>query len=399
MDTRINAQRERIERVREALDAARLRMRCWCRRATRTCPNTCPSAGRAAQWLSGFTGSMGTLVVTLDARRAVRRQPLLGAGRGRARRQRHRAGEDRHRHRARTTSTGWPRTSPAAQTVAVDGSVLGLAAAQPAARRARRAPASRCAPTSTCSPRVWPDRPALPHAPVYEHAAPQAPLAARRQAGAGCARRWPGTARRTTSSRPSTTSPGSLNLRGADVGYNPVFLAHLLIDARARDAVRRRRQGRCARCARALAADGVHARADYAQAAAALRGAAAPARAADRPAPRHARPARARARRRAAWSRRSTRARLPRAARATAEAAHVREAMAQDGAAMCEFYAWFEAALAAQRAHHRADDRREADAPRAPSGPASSARASAPSPASTPTARCRTTAPRPNRTR
>jgi len=30
-----------------------------------------------------------------------------------------------------------------------------------------------------------------------------------------------------------------------------------------------------------------------------------------------------------------------------AEAAHVRQAMAEDGAAMCEFYAWFEAALAA----------------------------------------------------
>ena len=29
-----------------------------------------------------------------------------------------------------------------------------------------------------------------------------------------------------------------------------------------------------------------------------------------------------------------------------AEAAFVREAMAEDGAAMCEFYAWFEAALA-----------------------------------------------------
>jgi Xaa-Pro aminopeptidase len=32
-----------------------------------------------------------------------------------------------------------------------------------------------------------------------------------------------------------------------------------------------------------------------------------------------------------------------------AEAAHVREAMAEDGAAMCEFYAWFEAALGRER--------------------------------------------------
>ena len=40
-----------------------------------------------------------------------------------------------------------------------------------------------------------------------------------------------------------------------------------------------------------------------------------------------------------------------------AEAAFIRQAMAEDGAAMCEFYAWFEAALA-RRAHHRTDDRR-----------------------------------------
>jgi Xaa-Pro aminopeptidase len=32
-----------------------------------------------------------------------------------------------------------------------------------------------------------------------------------------------------------------------------------------------------------------------------------------------------------------------------AEAAHVREAMAEDGAAMCEFYAWFESALGRER--------------------------------------------------
>jgi Xaa-Pro aminopeptidase len=35
--------------------------------------------------------------------------------------------------------------------------------------------------------------------------------------------------------------------------------------------------------------------------------------------------------------------------KSAAEAAHVREAMAQDGAAMCEFYAWFEQALGQER--------------------------------------------------
>ena len=36
-----------------------------CRPRTRTFPNTCRRAGRR-RWLSGFTGSVGTLVVTAD---------------------------------------------------------------------------------------------------------------------------------------------------------------------------------------------------------------------------------------------------------------------------------------------------------------------------------------------
>jgi Xaa-Pro aminopeptidase len=40
---------------------------------------------------------------------------------------------------------------------------------------------------------------------------------------------------------------------------------------------------------------------------------------------------------------------LAKSRKTAAEAAHIREAMAQDGAAMCEFYAWFEAALGRER--------------------------------------------------
>ena len=36
---------------------------------------------------------------------------------------------------------------------------------------------------------------------------------------------------------------------------------------------------------------------------------------------------------------------LAKSRKSQAEAAHVRKAMAEDGAAMCEFYAWFEAAV------------------------------------------------------
>jgi Xaa-Pro aminopeptidase len=51
-----------------------------------------------------------------------------------------------------------------------------------------------------------------------------------------------------------------------------------------------------------------------------------------------------------AWARAGARGHQPQHAaeepQERAEAAFVREAMAEDGAAMCEFYAWFEAALA-----------------------------------------------------
>jgi Xaa-Pro aminopeptidase len=76
---------------------------------------------------------------------------------------------------------------------------------------------------------AWPDRPTMPAAKVYEHTGAEAPhartgklaqvRAAMREAGA-------------THHLISTVDDIAwlLNLRGADVGYNPVFLAHLLLD-------------------------------------------------------------------------------------------------------------------------------------------------------------------------
>ena len=135
-----------------------------------------------------------------------------------------------------------------------------------------------------------------------------------------------------------------LNLRGADVGYNPVFLAHLLLERDARDAVRRRRQDR-SRPSRApspatasqLAAYDADARARWRRC---------------RPMPTLlvdpkritlglvASTSRARA---IEAINPST---LAKSRKSDAEAAHVREAMIEDGVAMCEFYAWFEAELA-----------------------------------------------------
>jgi Xaa-Pro aminopeptidase len=133
------------------------------------------------------------------------------------------------------------------------------------------------------------------------------------------------------------------NLRGADVEYNPVFLAHLLIGAdRATLFVGAGKID--APLAARLAADGIDL-ADYAEAAAAL--AALPQDAVLLVDPRRVTlgfreqvPARVRV---VEAINPST---LAKSRKSEAELVFVREAMAEDGAAMCAFYAWLEAALA-----------------------------------------------------
>src|SRR5688572_31131151 len=65
MDTRISAQRERIERVREAL-AQHGAQALLVPSSDPHLSEYLPERWQARQWLSGFTGSMGTLVITLD---------------------------------------------------------------------------------------------------------------------------------------------------------------------------------------------------------------------------------------------------------------------------------------------------------------------------------------------
>jgi Xaa-Pro aminopeptidase len=134
------------------------------------------------------------------------------------------------------------------------------------------------------------------------------------------------------------------NLRGADVSFNPVFLAHALVDAQR--ALLFVGEGKVDAALRArLAADGVTL-APYADAAVAL--AALPAGATLFIDPRRVTlafredvPATVRV---VEAINPST---LLKSRKSAEEAAQVREAMRQDGAAMCEFYAAFEAALAA----------------------------------------------------
>jgi Xaa-Pro aminopeptidase len=114
------------------------------------------------------------------------------------------------------------------QTLAVDGGVLGLGAAQ----QLRRAMDSAGIPLRTdvdLFEEIWPERPGLPEAPVYAHEAPQA--ATHRSTKLSRLRRALAE-RGATHHFISTTDDIAwlFNLRGSDVDFNPVFLAHALIE-------------------------------------------------------------------------------------------------------------------------------------------------------------------------
>ena len=299
-----------------------------------------PGRWQAREWLSGFNGSMATLVITrdeaalfADSRYWQQAQvQLLGSGIDLVKIP---TGVAIHHLPWLASHT------PAGQTVCVDGQVLGLAAAQ-MLRSTLEAAGRRLRTDIDLMDEVWPARPALPSARVYAHAAPHAAetcgarLARVRQAfmGQGASHHFVSTV---------DDIAWITNLRGADVEYNPVFLAHLLIDAtRATLFVG---AGKVAPALAAqLAAEGL-ALADYAAAAAAL--SALPVDSCLLVDPRRITL--------------GLRQQVPAAVRVieainpstlfksrkgAAEAAFVRQAMEQDGAAMCQFYAWFEAALA-----------------------------------------------------
>ena len=339
MDTRTSPVRLRIERVRDSLRQHGLQA-LLVPSSDPHLSEYLPPRWQARPWLSGFTGSMGTLVVTLeraaifaDSRYWVQAAAQLAD-----------TGIElvKIASGAAVHHIDWliAHTPPGAA-VAVDGQVLGLGAGQQLRTALDRAGRSLRTDLDLIE-QVWPDRPGLPQAPVYAHAAPQATEGR----AARLARLRAAMAERGATHHVVSTVDDIAwitNLRGADVEYNPVFLAHLLVaPARATLFVGDGKVDAALRAA--LAADGIEV-ADYARAADAL--AALPSDAVLLLDPRRITLG-LRERVPAAVSvveaiNPST---LAKSRKSEAEAAFVRETMIEDGVAMCEFYAWFEQALA-----------------------------------------------------
>ncbi len=302
-----------------------------------------PGRWQGREWLSGFTGSVGAFIATAsfagvwtDARYWTQAESELSG-----------SGIDLMKipSGASLLYIDWLAANlQAGQTVAVDARVLGLATARLLADALRERGIALRTDVDLLD-EVWTERPPLPAAPVFEHAAPYASATrAAKLAGVRAAM-----AKANASAHFISTLDDIawlFNLRGADVNYNPVFLAHALVEAQR--ATLFVAEGKVpAELAERLRADDVEL-APYAQAEAAL--------------------ARLGAREVLLIDpRRITagmRAAVPAAVRVVeavnpstfaksrksdADAAHVRATMEQDGAALCEFFAWLEVRLADKR--------------------------------------------------
>ncbi|MEJ5862702.1 aminopeptidase P family protein [Pseudomonas farsensis] len=301
-----------------------------------------PGYWQGRQWLSGFQGSVGTLVVTaqfaglwVDSRYWEQAENEL-------------AGSSIELMKLRPGQPGaleWlGEHAPATGVVAVDGAVMALAPArQLESRLSTRG--VRLLTHLDLLAEAWPERPALPGNPVYQHLPPHASV---------------NRAQKLAELRATLREKGAdwhfiatlddiawlFNLRGSDVSYNPVFVAFALISqARALLFVGEGKVDEHLR--QVLAADGIEV-CGYATVTAAL--------AAFEPdTALLLDPARVT---RGLLEAVDTRVRLIETINPTtlrksrkdeADLVHVRQAMEQDGAALCEFFAWFEANLGAQR--------------------------------------------------
>ena len=185
-----------------------------------------PGYWKGREWLSGFTGSVGTFIATAhfagvwtDGRYFTQAETEL-AGTEIALMKIPAAASQLH--------IDWLAANLAAgQRVAVDARVLGLAGAR-LLGEALQAKGVTLRSDIDLLDEVWSERPALPMEPVFEHLPPYATVTR---------------ADKLHATRAAMEAHGAgfhfistlddiaylFNLRGADVSFNPVFLAHALI--------------------------------------------------------------------------------------------------------------------------------------------------------------------------
>lgn len=299
-----------------------------------------PAHWQGREYFSGFTGSVGTLIVTRDF------AGLWVDSRywGQAEKELAPAGITLMKiaSAAVTSHIEWlAQNLTAGQTVAMDGNVLSLATGR-ALAQALADKKIKLNTTIDVIDSIWQNRPVLPQPAVFEHLAPysvvsrSAKLAQLRAAMQAKGVQWHFI---------STLDDVAwlLNLRGADVSYNPVFVAHVLIGAKTAclfiDAAKVP-----APVAQALSQDGVQL-APYAQAAAALT--ALPAGDCLWLDPRRvtygfrqAVPAQV------TVTESINPSTLQKSIKTPEEADWIRHTMTQDGVALCEFFSWLDQALA-----------------------------------------------------
>ncbi|MCP1477114.1 Xaa-Pro aminopeptidase [Pseudomonas sp. EB276 TE3739] len=301
-----------------------------------------PGYWQGRQWLSGFHGSVGTLIVTADFAGVwadsryweQATKELDGSGIELVKLQ-----------PGQPSPLDWlAEQTPEGGVVAVDGAVMAVASARTLGSKLE-ARGARLRTDIDLLQEVWRDRPSLPNAPIYQHLPPQATISR----GEKLAK-----LRETLQERGADWHfiatlddiAWLFNLRGGDVSFNPVFVSFALINQQqatlfvALSKVDADLRG-------VLEQDGVTLR-DYSEVADALRAVPSGASLLVDPA-------------------RVTTGllehldsgvklveglnptTLAKSQKSEADAQHIRKAMEQDGAALCEFFAWLESAWGRER--------------------------------------------------
>jgi len=301
-----------------------------------------PGYWQGRQWLSGFHGSVGTLIVTNDFAGVwadsryweQATKELNGSGIELVKLQ-----------PGQPSPLDWlAEQTPEGGVVAVDGAVMAVASARTLSSKLE-ARGARLRTDIDLLQEVWSDRPTLPNAAIYQHLPPQATVSR----GEKLAK-----LRETLQARGADWHfiatlddiAWLFNLRGGDVSFNPVFVSFALINQQqATLFVALSKVDADLRAV--LEADGVTLR-DYSEVAEALRAVPSGSSVLVDPA-------------------RVTSGllenldsgvslveglnptTLAKSQKSEADAQHIRQAMEQDGAALCEFFAWLESAWGRER--------------------------------------------------